>query len=189
MAGAKKDEYVGIKLALVLIVVTTLLSGGKDGHIPWPMLVSLGMMLITVLAVPVTLWYLKRCQRRLLDLAGVDTMSGVDFERYTAWLLKSRGYRVDLTPQSGDQGADIIASKAGISWAVQCKRRTQMVSRTAISDAVGAMKHYRCQRAMVITNNLFTKGAVSLAKSNDCVLIDRNDLAQWISELQSGKAA
>lgn len=38
---------------------------------------------------------------------------------------------------------------------------------------------------MVITNNYFQKGAIILAESNNCLLIDRNLLITWIMEYQS----
>jgi HJR/Mrr/RecB family endonuclease len=40
---------------------------------------------------------------------------------------------------------------------------------------------------MVITNNYFTPGAVTLARSNDCTLVDRDLLAQWVLRFQTRK--
>lgn len=37
---------------------------------------------------------------------------------------------------------------------------------------------------MVITNNYFSPGAVELAKSTGCILIDRDMLANWVNEYQ-----
>ena len=65
------------------------------------------------------------------------------------------------------------------------KRQNSKVSRRAISDAVAGMQHYHCNKAMVITNNYFTPGAATLARSTGCALIDRGTLAAWIVELQN----
>ena len=37
---------------------------------------------------------------------------------------------------------------------------------------------YDCDRAMVITNSIFSNVAVRLASSNSCVLIDRSGLSK-----------
>jgi len=50
---------------------------------------------------------------------------------------------------------------------------------------VAGMQHYRCTKAMVITNNYFTPGAETLARSTGCLLVDRDTLAKWISEFHN----
>jgi restriction system protein len=130
----------------------------------------------------------KRQQQFLsLKLADVDNMDGLAFEHYVGKLLESRGYRAKVTRASCDNGVDIIAERNGSKWAIQCKRYAQSVSRTAVSDAVAATSStiFNCSRAMVVTNSYFTKGAVSYAKSTDCVLVDRDVLAAWIYDLKN----
>jgi len=115
-------------------------------------------------------------------------MTGVQFERYLQDLLGSQGYRVSLTRASGDLGVDLIACRAQDRIAIQVKRHNANVSRRAISDAVAGMQHYRCNRAMVITNSHFTPGAIVLARSTSCTLVNRDRLAQWILQFQAGKS-
>ncbi|MBV8101041.1 MAG: restriction endonuclease, partial [Verrucomicrobia bacterium] len=86
---------------------------------------------------------------------------------------------------SGDLGVDLIASKGQDRIAIQVKRYGGTVSRRAISDAVAGMQHYRCNQAMVITNSRFTPGAITLAKSTQCSLIDRDELVKWIIRFQT----
>ena len=114
--------------------------------------------------------------------SNVDNMSGHDFENYIGKLFKKNGYRVNVTKGSGDYGVDIIAKKGDHKIAIQTKRRKSKVSRTAVSDAVGGMKHYQCNKSMVVTNNYFTEGAKKLAKSNNCDLVDRKDLERLIKQ-------
>ncbi|MGI6343519.1 MAG: restriction endonuclease [Bacillota bacterium] len=40
----------------------------------------------------------------------------------------------------------------------------------AVQEVVAARGHYRCTRAMVITNSSFTKAAIELALDNDVIL-------------------
>jgi restriction system protein len=124
---------------------------------------------------------------RALQIANIDSMTGVQFEQYLQKLLYSRGYRVSITRVSGDLGVDLIACRAQDRIAIQVKRHNAKVSRRAISDAVAGMQHYRCNRAMVITNSHFTPGAITLARSTSCTLVNRDLLVQWILQFQAGK--
>jgi restriction system protein len=122
---------------------------------------------------------------RAIQIANIDSMTGIVFERYLQKLLSTQGYSVSTTQASGDLGVDLVASRSGEKIAIQVKRSKTKISRRAISDAVAGMQHYRCNKAMVITNNYFTPGAVTLARSTGCVLVDRDMLAKWIGEFQN----
>jgi restriction system protein len=122
---------------------------------------------------------------RALELCDIDTMNGIQFERFVAKLFQSQGYAIEFTPATGDLGIDLIAFRDGKRCAVQCKRQSAQVSRRAVSDAVAGRSHYDCNEAMVVTNAHFTKGARILANSTGCRLIDRKDLSQWIIDFQA----
>lgn len=125
---------------------------------------------------------------RGMKIANIDTMSGVEFEQYLKRVLTHKGFSVSTTRVTGDLGVDLVALGNGNKIAIQAKRYNNKVSRNAVSDAVAGMHHYGCNRAMVITNNYFSPGAIELAKSTGCILIDRDTLAAWINEYQSGDA-
>jgi hypothetical protein len=114
------------------------------------------------------------------NVADVDTMTGLQFEKYVASVLKQRGFtNVQLTEQY-DLGVDIVARKNGIKWGVQVKRYSGLVKADAVRQVVTALKFYSCDRAMVITNSNFSRVAIELADSNDCLLIDRRQLSSWL---------
>ncbi len=121
---------------------------------------------------------------RALQISNIDCMTGIEFELYLQKLLSSRGYKVTMTQSSGDLGVDLIAGGRDVTTAIQVKRATSKVSRRAVSDVVAGMQHYGCTRAMVITNWYFARGAQTLARSTNCILIDRDTLCQWIIEFQ-----
>ncbi|MFN7928920.1 MAG: restriction endonuclease [Blastocatellia bacterium] len=149
------------------------------------------LIVLVLLAVGTIGWLVaKRSFRRLkaLGTSHIDSMSGLEFENYVATLFRHRGYTATVTPASGDLGIDIVLFKDGIKYGVQVKRYSKPVSRRAVSDVVGALNHYKCQSAMVVTNNYFTPGAKELAKSNNCQLVDRDMLADWISDFQMSLA-
>jgi len=117
---------------------------------------------------------------RRLRLEDVDAMDGLDFEAYVAWLLEQQGFAAEVTQGSGDLGVDVIAVYRERAVAVQVKRSSRPISRRAVSDAVAGKEHYGCETALVVTNSYFTEGAVALADSTDCRLVDREELAQWM---------
>ena len=101
-----------------------------------------------------------------------SVMTGIEYEHYVAKYLKSIGYRdVQVTKSSGDYGVDITAKKGLHSYAIQCKYYSNPVSVDAVQQVYSGMKYYNCDKAMVVTNNSFTKSAVELSKSNGVKLI------------------
>lgn len=131
-------------------------------------------------------WYFKKKKQAFsaIEIAKIDTMSGIEVERYLQQLLMIQGYSVAMTPASGDLGVDLVAIRRTERVAIQVKRSNSKISRRAISDAVAGKGHYQCNQAMVITNSDFTTGARTLSRSTGCILIDRQILAHWIAQLQ-----
>ncbi|WP_049945201.1 restriction endonuclease [Butyrivibrio sp. AC2005] len=111
-------------------------------------------------------------------LAEVDKMSGKSFEYYLKCHFENLGYRVKLTPDSGDFGADLVCRNSNETLIIQAKRYRGKVGIAAIQEIVGAKGYYKADRCMVITNSYFTNAATELAKSNDVELWDRNNINQ-----------
>ncbi len=112
--------------------------------------------------------------RRLIH---VDDMDGIEFESYIAGVLKNCGYTNIKLTEKYDYGVDIIAVKDGIRWGIQAKRYSGLVKADAVRQVVTGLRVYGCDCAMVITNSQFSRVAVRLANSNECVLIDCSGLA------------
>lgn len=109
------------------------------------------------------------------ELEKIDMMAGRDFEDYIVELLKYDGYKnVERTKYSGDFGVDIVASKNGIKCAIQCKRFNEKVNLKAVQEIVSGRKHYKCEKAIVVTNNYYANSAKELAFSNKVELLDRD---------------
>ena len=99
-------------------------------------------------------------------------MTGHDYEYVVAAYLRRHGYSgVTVTQGSGDYGVDVVAKKAGVRYAVQCKYYSKPVGQEAVREAVAGMAMYRCQRAMVVTNSTFTSAAEDLARINGVTLL------------------
>lgn len=132
-------------------------------------------------------WKYRETQRKLhaLDIAAVDTMDPLEFERYVAKLLKYQGFNNIRLTERYDYGIDIIAVKDGIAWGVQVKRYSNLVKAEAVRQVVTALIRYKCDRSMVVTNSTFSRPAQELAADNKCMLVDRAMLSEWIVTLQA----
>lgn len=107
---------------------------------------------------------------------NINTMSGVEFERYLANIFKSSWYSVELTPGTWDQWADIIAEKWNKKLIIQAKRYKWNVGNWAVQEVVWAIKYYNGTEWWVITNSFFTQSAKDLARVNNVILIDGNSI-------------
>jgi restriction system protein len=115
--------------------------------------------------------------------------TGEEFEHFVSDRLEDSGWSVRHTARSGDQGADLVAEKPGVSVAVQCKLYTQPVGNKAVQEALAAQRYYATTHAAVISNAAFTKSAVQLARSADVLLIHISDLDTLDRLLEDDAAA
>ena len=96
----------------------------------------------------------------------------IEYEHYCGDLLRKHGWEVAVTKASGDQGADIRASKGQISIVAQCKLYNSPVGNKAVQEVFASQKYYSANHGVVVTNNRFTKSARQLAASNGVLLIN-----------------
>jgi restriction system protein len=145
------------------------------------------MMIIFSLAVT---WFLVALNRKLKVYAqknrfrgcSMDDMEGHDFEYFCAELLKANGFRcVEVTQGSGDFGIDIIAvDMNGLKYGIQCKRYESNVGWHAVEEARAGAEYYGCDRAVVMTNNYFTRQAIEGAQKINVELWNRDVLTGWM---------
>lgn len=106
-------------------------------------------------------------------MSATQELSGREYEEFAASYLSEHGYRdIEFTKASGDYGVDLLATKGGLRYAVQCKYYSSHVGISAVQQAAAGMAVYDCQRAMVITNNVFTSAAKTLAEKNGVILLE-----------------
>ncbi len=90
------------------------------------------------------------------------------------------GYKVEATKVTGDQGADLILSKADLRIAVQVKGYFSSVANSAVQEAFAGMAYYKCHFCAVVTNSRFTPAAKDVARNIGCALIDEDTLPEVI---------
>lgn len=120
------------------------------------------------------------------EISVVDGMEGHEFEYFCANLLRKNGFtEVGVTRGSGDQGVDVLATKGGIKYAVQCKNYATPLSNKPVQEVSAGKVFYNCHVGVVLTNSTFTPGAISLANATGVLLWDRSTLIELMKNEQS----
>lgn len=103
----------------------------------------------------------------------VNELEGHDFEKFCAELLKKNGFvEVVVTKGSGDFGADILAEKDMVTYAIQCKVYQSPVGVKAVTEAHAGRDYYDKMVGAVMTNQRFTNPAKEAAKKLKILLWD-----------------
>ncbi len=135
------------------------------------MILTAAITLLVIFVLIIILIIMRIRRNRPLPM---DELEGHDFEYYCADLLKEHGFiDVEVTKGSGGFGADILAEKDGVSYAVQCKCYDKPIGVKAVQEAYAGRDYYDCMVGVVMTNQYFTAPAVELAKKLKIMLWDR----------------
>lgn len=134
---------------------------------------------IGLLCIAAALLISAATKRKTGSVSDTDSMTGPEFERWCAALLRRNQFRsVRVLGGSGDQGADIIAYKGLRKYVIQCKRYNRKLGNKPVQEANAAVEIYRGQVAVVMTNNFFTAGGVEAGRKCDVLLWDRKKLEE-----------
>ena len=127
-----------------------------------------------------------------LTIENVDRLEPKLFEVFVAALFDKQGYRVGLTPYSGDKGADVIAhSHRGETsdLLIQVKQRKEggKPGSEAVNEIVAAKPFYEEKydttfQPMVITNREFTKETHQLSRASQVQMHERKWLMQSLQK-------
>lgn len=105
-----------------------------------------------------------------------DGIDPVGYEHLVAARLREVGWTATTTPTTGDQGADVLASRGAVVMVVQCKRYATAVGNKAVQEVVAARLHYGAQHAVVVASNGFTRSARDLAATSKVLLLHHDDM-------------
>lgn len=119
------------------------------------------------------------------DISSIDGMEGHDFEYFCADLLRRNDFSgVSVTKGSGDQGVDVLATKGGIKYAIQCKNYASALGNTPVQEVNAGKTFYNCHVGVVMTNSTFTPGAKTLAQATGVLLWDRVVLQKMMEDAE-----
>ena len=159
------DEAAGLIAILVLAVGYTKYNEIKESNPDLLPFIYIGaVILIVLVTIFVVRTIIKNFKiKKTFTMSDIDNMNGVKFEYYLAGILRKRGFTNVKVTEKYDLGVDIIAQKDGVTWGIQAKRYNSIVKLAAVRAAYTALSHYKCERAMVVTNNYFSNPAKTLA--------------------------
>ena len=101
---------------------------------------------------------------------------GIKFENHCMEILKQHGWEVKETPNTGDQGVDLIASINNLRICIQCKDHEKAVGNKAVQEISAGKLFWKGTHAIIVSKSGVTKSAHQLAKSNKVELISEYQL-------------
>ena len=159
-------------------------SLGRTAHVvaPW-------VSLVLLVPAPVSLYNSWR-KRRLLDsqedLDSIRSLSWKELEELVGEAYRRQGYTVKENDGVGpDGGIDLILSKNGRTFLVQCKQwRSWKIGVKIVREMYGLMAANHASGAIIITSGIFTQEAKSFAAGKPIDLIEGSQLANMITSVQ-----
>ncbi len=120
-----------------------------------------------------------------LSFEEISKLKPFKFEAFTAALFEKMGYKVDLTPNSNDKGADVVAFGNEKNILIQCKQSTYNVDMKAVQEILGAKGYYNLKHnidfeLVIFTNNCLNDNAKNYAICNNVRFYEGADIEKLI---------
>ena len=101
---------------------------------------------------------------------------GIKFENSCMQMLRSKGWQVEETSITGDQGVDLIASLQELRICIQCKDHIKPIGNRAVQEISAGKIYWKGTHAVLVSKSGFTRSAVKLAKANRVILVNDKQL-------------
>lgn len=139
------------------------------------------LLLFILITYSDTLFWKDKSGIEYRSLSDLKRMHPFKFEDYIAKLYKNMGYSVKQTKRTGDGGKDMIATKNGQTYFVECKRYSDPVNVHKMRDFVGAcVLGGKDVKGIYVTTSSFTNDAKSAANRIGIQMIDGNKLMSMV---------
>ena len=139
-------------------------------------------------------WRQRNRQNLVADVAqsrasdALDGMSWRQFEMLVGEGFRLQGYRVAGTGGGADGGVDLVLTKGGEKFLVQCKQwRALKVGVDIVRELYGVMAARGATGGFVVTSGRFTHDAMSFASGRNVSLVDGPQLHELLRQAQSSK--
>tara|TARA_B100000212_G_scaffold329296_1_gene294395 strand:- start:209 stop:445 length:237 start_codon:yes stop_codon:yes gene_type:complete len=76
-------------------------------------------------------------------------------------ILISKGWRVEETPKSGDQGIDLIASIEKYRLCIQCKDHKKAIGNKVVQEVSAGKKYWTGTHAILVSQSGYTKQLIN----------------------------
>ncbi len=100
----------------------------------WHIRVPVGLLVVLIGALK--LHRIVRLHRS--GIVEADRMDGRTFEEFLALMFRRLRGRAELTPSTGDYGADLVVTKNRVRQVVQAKRSNRPIGVKAVQEIAGA---------------------------------------------------
>ncbi len=125
---------------------------------------------------------LRLLKRQARTAVGLKRMKPTNFELAVASLYSKLGYKVYVTPTSGDKGIDLVAVKDKERIAVQCKRYKRLVPVSQVRDFYGSFVG-TYTRGIFVTSSAFSRATQDWTEERQGLqLLDGQQLAKLFVE-------
>ena len=126
----------------------------------------------------------SQIEKSILKTIGNNTLNknyqnykkGIIFENHCMEILKQNGWKVKETPNTGDQGVDLIASIDNLRICIQCKNHKKVIGNKAVQEISAGKLYWKGTHAVLVSKSGFTKSAQKLARANKVKLISDSEL-------------
>lgn len=190
--GAKKKPATsaGGGAGAMILVFAVLLGGATGSGVVIIVAFVLGLVVLAAVGArqasvnaQVRAEAIRARNERMKTIAGMLSLSPLEFEHATADIFRGCGYQLTVVGRPGDNAADILGQDpSGRAVVIQCKRYHPgaKVSSPEVQKFIGmALFAHRAQRALFVTTSRFTQPALSLAAQIPGLeLIDGERLAE-----------
>lgn len=110
-------------------------------------------------------------------------MTPRQFEELVCEHYRKQGYKVEITPLSGDYGIDVFATKGKEKLAIQAKmygNSTRKINRQCVMELHGAKDYFDCTKAIIATDGTFLTDAIQVAEklNIDIIYLDSLTIAK-----------
>jgi restriction system protein len=107
----------------------------------------------------------------------LDNMSWKEFELLIGEHFRRQGHKVVETAGGADGGVDLIVTKNGGKYLIQCKQwKAYKVGVKIVRELLGVMVDAGAVGGYVVTSGEFTRDAITFASANNIELLDGKDL-------------
>ncbi len=109
-------------------------------------------------------------------------LSPYEFEEFVAGLFQKMGYSARKTPNTGDFGADVIATKKGETVLIEVKKYAEgnNVTPKEVQRTLGAIWKYKADKAVFVTTSDFTVRAREVESEGPIELWNKRILHQMV---------
>jgi len=107
-------------------------------------------------------------------------LKGIALENEVAKVFETKGWKVAKTKVVGDGGIDLICTKDGEKFLIQCKGHAKPVGVAAVRDAAGVKLANNAKNMVVISPAGFTQGSVNFARNTKINLMSAYELTNFV---------